>query len=65
MYILVDYWVEAFNSYFTTLDSQVSSYIPVKSEEETSLLNNENGKIIYDSTAKKYYQVSITKQDNK
>ena len=60
----IDDWVEAFNNYFTTLDSQVNSYIPIKSEEETSKLNNENGKIIYDSTAKKYYQVSIAKQDN-
>lgn len=63
-FTLVDKWVKAFSSYYSTLRSQLPSYLPIQTEQDTIELNNENGKIIYDASTQKYYKVSITKQQN-
>lgn len=55
-------WNTAFNPYYNTLSSQAINYLPVQSEDDTIELNDYNGKIIYDSQTKKYYQISITKK---
>lgn len=60
----VDKWVTAFKNYYSTLKAQLPNYIPISSEAETIELNGENGKIIYDSSTQKYYQVSIEKEKN-
>lgn len=60
----VDKWVSAFRPYYSTLKSQLSAYIPIVSEADTIELNNENGKVIYDSSTQKYYQVAVTREEN-
>lgn len=55
-------FVEGFRGYYTTLESQLPAYLPIKSQEQTLDIENQDGKTIYDSTNDKYYQVTVTKQ---
>lgn len=60
----VSKWVNAFKQFYSTLLSQLPAYIPIVSEADTIELNNENGKILYDTSTQKYYQVTVEKEDN-
>lgn len=54
-------FVKGFKDYYTTLELQLPRYFPIKSKDETMRIENQNGKIIYDSSNDAYYQVSVTK----
>lgn len=49
------YW----ESYFPTLKSQIGNYVNIKSSSEVNDFLNQNNKLLYDSSASKYYKVNI------
>lgn len=54
-------FVKGFKNYYSTLSSQLPSYLPIKSQEETLRIENQNGKTIYDAANDAYYQISVSK----
>lgn len=54
-------FVKGFKDYYTPLKLQLPHYVQIKSQDETIRIENQHGKIIYDSSNDVYYQVSVTK----